>query len=139
MWIGEAAYSVNSGKGAAGLPGVYKLGGWYETGPFSVAARPGASTSATMGACTPSSIRGSGGGPDSDEQGLNFFLRIGGAPSDRNFLSFYADAGIGFRAPFVSRPDDVVTLGAPTATSAPMLCAPNVWPARRIARAITRR
>ena len=49
--------------------------------------------------------------PGSDEQGLNVFLRLGGAPSDRNFLSFYADAGIGFRAPFVSRPDDVVTLG----------------------------
>ena len=49
--------------------------------------------------------------PGSDKQGLNFFMRIGGGPSDRNFLSFYADAGIGFRAPFVSRPDDVVTLG----------------------------
>ena len=50
--------------------------------------------------------------PGSEDQGLNFFLRLGGAPSDRNFLSFYADAGVGFRAPFVSRPDDVVTLGA---------------------------
>jgi porin len=39
-------------------------------------------------------------------------MRIGGAPSDRNFIPFYADAGIGFRAPFVSRPDDVATLGA---------------------------
>jgi porin len=50
--------------------------------------------------------------PGSEDQGLNFFLRMGGSPTDRNLISFYADAGIGFRAPFVSRPDDVVTLGA---------------------------
>ena len=49
--------------------------------------------------------------PDNDKQGLSFFMRIGGAPSDRDFLSFYVDAGIGLRGPFLSRPDDVVTLG----------------------------
>ena len=69
LWIGEVAYSANSGKGAAGLPGVYKLGGWYETGPFPVAARPGGRASATMGACTPSSIKGSGGGPAATSRG----------------------------------------------------------------------
>ena len=111
LWIGEAAYNVNSGKGAAGLPGAYKLGLWHETGAFpNLAARPGRQQAQQLGR-----VRRRRSGvwrrPDSDEQGLNFFLRMGGAPSDRNFLSFYADAGIGFRAPFVSRPDDVVTLG----------------------------
>ena len=110
LWLAEAAYDVNSGKKAAGLPGTYKLGFWHETGNF-----PDQFTGAL-------DRRGNWGlyavidqtvwqSPDNDKQGLSFFGRIGGAPSDRNFLSFYADAGIGLRAPFLSRPDDVVTLG----------------------------
>ena len=112
LWLAEVEYAVNSGKSAAGLPGVYKLGGWYETGTVSRTSSTGALD-----------LRGNWGvyavvdqavwrRPGSEDQGLNFFLRMGGAPSDRNFISFYADAGIGFRAPFASRPDDVVTLGA---------------------------
>ncbi|HEX2152289.1 MAG TPA: carbohydrate porin [Stellaceae bacterium] len=111
FWIAEGEYAVNSGKGAAGLPGTYKLGAWHETGNF-----PNQFSGAL-------DRRGNWGiyaiadqavwrRPGSDEQGLNLFARIGGAPSDRNVISFYADAGIGFRAPFASRPDDVVTLGA---------------------------
>jgi porin len=111
LWIGEAAYAVNSGKGAAGLPGIYKLGGWYETGPFPWQFDPTRSKQNNGGVYAVVD-QGIWRRPGSDEQGLNFFLRVGGAPSDRNFLSFYADAGIGFRAPFASRPDDVVTLGA---------------------------
>ena len=93
------------------MPGVYKLGGWYETGPFPWQLDPAVSKRNNGGVYAVVD-QGIWQRPDSDEQGLNFFLRLGGAPSDRNFLSFYADAGIGFRAPFVSRPDDVVTLGA---------------------------
>ncbi|MGD9614465.1 MAG: carbohydrate porin [Alphaproteobacteria bacterium] len=111
FWIAEAEYAVNSGKNAAGLPGVYKLGVWHETGNF-----PDQFTGAL-------DRRGNWGiyaiadqtvwrRPGNDEQGLNVFLRIGGAPSDRNLIPFYADAGIGLQAPFAGRPDDVVTLGA---------------------------
>jgi porin len=111
FWIAEGEYAVNRGKGAAGLPGVYKLGFWRETGNF-----PDQLTGAL-------DRRGNWGiyaildqavwrRPGSDEQGLNVFLRTGGAPSDRNLISFYADAGIGFRGPFDGRPDDVATLGA---------------------------
>ena len=32
--MGELQYAVNQGKQAAGLPGVYKLGGWYATTDF---------------------------------------------------------------------------------------------------------
>ncbi len=111
LWIGEIAYSANSGKGAAGLPGVYKLGGWYETGPFPWQLDPAVNKNNNGGVYAVVD-QGIWRRPGSEDQGLNFFLRMGGAPSDRNFLSFYADAGIGFHAPFVSRPDDVVTLGA---------------------------
>jgi porin len=111
LWIGEAAYSANSGKGAAGLPGVYKLGGWYETGPFPWQLDPAVSKRNNGGVYAVVD-QGIWRRPDSEEQGLNFFLRLGGSPSDRNLISFYADGGIGFRGPFASRPDDVVTLGA---------------------------
>ena len=111
LWIGEVAYSANSGKTAAGLPGVYKLGGWYETGPFPWQLDPEVSKT-NNGGVYGVMDQGIWRRPGSEDQGLNFFLRMGGGPSDRNLISFYADAGIGFRAPFVSRPDDVVTLGA---------------------------
>src|SRR3954469_21537451 len=111
LWITEAAYDLNSGKKAAGPPGTYKLGCWHETGGF-----PNQLTGAL-------DRRGNWGAyavvdqtvwqrPNNDKQGLSFFTRIGGAPSDRDFLSFYVDAGIGLRGPFLSRPDDVVTLGS---------------------------
>ena len=111
LWIGEVEYSTNSSKGASGLPGVYKLGGWYETGPFLMQLDPTVNKNNNGGvyAVVDQSVWRR---PGHEEQALNFFLRIGVAPSDRNLVSFYADAGVGFRAPFVNRPDDVVTLGA---------------------------
>ena len=34
LWMGELQYAVNQDKKSAGLPGVYKLGGWYATADF---------------------------------------------------------------------------------------------------------
>ena len=34
LWMGEVQYAINQGKQATGLPGVYKLGGWYATTDF---------------------------------------------------------------------------------------------------------
>jgi porin len=38
-------------------------------------------------------------------------MRLGGAPSDRNLITWYADGGFGFKGPFAERPDDVLTVG----------------------------
>ena len=43
---------------------------------------------------------------------LALFLRVAGAPADRNELSFYIDGGFGITGPFASRPDDVLAFGA---------------------------
>lgn len=111
LWLAEIEYALNSGKNAAGLPGVYKLGGLRAIGVF-----PNQLTGALdrrgNWAIYVVADQAVWRRPGSDDQGLNFFLRLGGAPSDRNLISFYADGGIGFRAPFAFRPDDVVTLGA---------------------------
>ncbi len=34
LWMGEVQYAINQGKKALGMPGVYKLGGWYATTDF---------------------------------------------------------------------------------------------------------
>ncbi len=34
LWMGELQYAVNQDKQSAGLPGVYKFGGWYATTGF---------------------------------------------------------------------------------------------------------
>ena len=34
LWMGELQYGVNQGKNAVGLPGMYKLGVWYQTADF---------------------------------------------------------------------------------------------------------
>lgn len=110
LWLAEIEYAANAGKNAAGLPGTYKLGGWRETGAF---------TDQLTGALDRRGDWGIYGivdqmvwhRPGSDDQGISVFMRMGGAPSDRNLVSWYADGGVGFKAPFVERPDDVATLG----------------------------
>ncbi|HZT87484.1 MAG TPA: carbohydrate porin [Stellaceae bacterium] len=111
LWLAEAEYDANAGKNAAGLPGAYKLGGWRETGAFA---------DQLSGALDRSGDWGVYGIVDqmiwrragTEDQGVSVFVRLGGAPSDRNLVSFYADGGIGFKAPFAERPGDVLTLGA---------------------------
>ncbi len=34
LWMSELQYAVNQEKNAKGLPGIYKLGGWYATADF---------------------------------------------------------------------------------------------------------
>lgn len=50
--------------------------------------------------------------PDSEEaKGVGLFGRVFGAPSDRNLLDFYADAGVTFTGMIPQRPDDSLALG----------------------------
>lgn len=44
------------------------------------------------------------------ERGLTLFARAMGAPSDRNLLDFYMDAGVGYSGPF-GRKDDAAGIG----------------------------
>ena len=110
LWLAELEYGVNQGKTATYLPGTYKIGGWRETGTFTdqltdAPIRHGdwgvyAIADQTVWRRTPG-----------EEQGLSVFMRLGGAPSDRNLVTWYADGGFGFKGPLVDRPDDVLTIG----------------------------
>ena len=111
LWLAEVEYAANPGNGAAGLPGVYKLGAWRETGTFPDQLTGALDRSGDWGvyAIADQAVWRR---PGSEDQGVSLFLRMGGAPSNRNLIAWYVDAGIGFKAPFPARPDDVLTIGA---------------------------
>ena len=122
--IAEAQYPINQGKDASGLPGVYKLGGWYHDGSFHDLRfdDTGASLESPGSSGTPRRHDGNYGlyavadqmlwrRAGTDDQGLSAFLRVGGAPSDRNPVAFYADGGVAFKGLFGGRPNDTLALG----------------------------
>jgi porin len=124
FFVAEAQYPINRGKAAAGLPGVYKIGGWYHTGGFDDQRfdDTGASLASTASTGTPRRHRGDYGlyaiadqmlwrRPGTEDQGVSAFLRVGGAPSDRNLVAFYVDGGVAYKGLIDSRPDDTLALG----------------------------
>ena len=93
-----------------GLPGSYKVGARFETGAFPdqfTGLRDHSGDWEVYGIADQMVWRR----PGTDDQGLSVFVRIAGAPSDRNLVSFYVDGGLGLKGPVVQRPDDVLTLG----------------------------
>ena len=116
-------FTPNVRKGA-GLPGAYKIGAWYHSSRRFGDQRlddTGLSLADPMSTGIPLDHTGNWGiygvvnqmlysVPGTDDQGLWAFVRIGGSPNDRNLISFYVDAGIGFKGPF-GRPDDKVGIG----------------------------
>ena len=80
--------------------GAYKLGGWYQNA--TVAGRRG---NGALYAIADRSLWRSG------VKELKGFLRVGAAPSDRNMVKSYLDAGVSYKAPFDARPGDTLALG----------------------------
>jgi porin len=121
--IAEIGYAINQEKDAEGLPASYKLGAWYLNG--AVADQRFDTTGQSLAAPTSSGIPFKRQGDegiyavidqgvwrDSEVKGRSaaVFLRLAGAPSDRNLVSFYADAGVTLQGPFKGRGDDVAGL-----------------------------
>jgi porin len=122
--IGETQYTINGGAGATGLPGTYKFGAWYHSGSFADQRLDtlGVSLASPTSSGVARMHRGNYGlymiadqmiwrEEGTDDHGLSLFFRIGGAPSDRNLLSFYADAGVAYKGLIPSRVDDILGLG----------------------------
>jgi porin len=125
LWIGEVQYGVNQAKDAKGMPGVYKLGGWYATTSFpdihlglSATGMPGSLASPLS--VFPLNRQGNWGiygladqmvwRANKGPQSLNAFVRGGVSPSDRNLVEAYVDGGLGLKAPLPHRDDDVLTV-----------------------------
>ena len=124
LWMGEAQYAVNQGKNAMGLPGVYKLGGWYATTDFAdmrygldgAGAQVLLSDPTVTDPLNHSGNWGIYGAADQmvwrgGDRSVNLFLRGGYAPADRNLVSWYFDGGAGFKGLVPGRADDVLSCG----------------------------
>ena len=126
LFMEELQYGINQAKDAKGMPGIYKLGGWYATTSFAdvhfglnAAGMPvSLASSASVAPLTHQGNWGIYGVADQmiwraqkGPQSLNAFFRAGASPSDRNLVSFYLDGGLGLKAPLPGRDDDVLTFG----------------------------
>ena len=131
LFIAELQYPVNlAGSEASrcdpadcGLPGIYKLGAWYDTAGFADQRYDSSGLSLADPASNgvPLEHRGNfsvygvvdqmlwreRGGP----RALGVFARVMGAPADRNPIDFSVNAGINVKAPLPGRADDSLGLG----------------------------
>jgi porin len=118
--IAEAAYALNQEKDAAGLPGTYKLGGFYHTGRFADPREDDTGRSlADPASSGRAAIRHTHFGfylvadqmvwreAGTADQGLGVFARVAGDPSEGNQIKFYADGGINYKGLLPNRADDV--------------------------------
>lgn len=123
--IAEAAYAYNKGKGAVGLPGTIKLGGYHHFGRFNdqhfgIDGRSVADPDSSDIACR---FRGNSGiyavldqlvyqVPTTADSGVGAFLHVSGAaPSNRNLVSFYVDGGLTFKGLTSGRPENSFGIG----------------------------
>jgi porin len=126
LWMEEVQYGINQEKDSKGMPGVYKLGGWYATKSFPDLHFGLTTAFVPVSLASPLSVmplqhQGNWGfygvadqmvwraqkGP----QSVNLFLRAGASPSDRDLVEAYVDGGVGVKAPLPGRDDDVLTVG----------------------------
>ena len=124
--MGELLYFHTAGEAeaVAELPGTYKLGAWYNSNAFADQRRTrlgdslvafGSNVGALPG--QPKLRRGNWSAyavadqlvwrrGDTKDQGVGVFMRVMGAPGDRNLINFYAEGGVTFKGAFADRPAD---------------------------------
>lgn len=122
LLMGETRYRPKpSARGTIGS--AYRVGGWYHTGTFADQefgnGEDGSFISLVDEPDRPIAREGNWGLYAIVDQALwqgdttkiTAFWRGGIAPPDRNFISWYVDAGLGVRGVVANRPDDVLTVG----------------------------
>ena len=114
----EVAYYLNQSPGNRGLQGTYKLGSFVHTGSadfptFDSQTRDALGTGPIRNRSTNYGVYGV---IDQDlykfgGRIVSSFLRVGGAPSDANFVDFYVDGGFNFTGFIPGRIRDVAGIG----------------------------
>ncbi|WP_075594748.1 carbohydrate porin [Novacetimonas hansenii] len=129
LLITELQYALNPQSGdrgltsrQSGLPGIYKLGGYYDTGRFPDYRYNTQGQSLGTDGGTPRQDRGNWliygiidqliwrPAPDASRS-LGIFVRATGNRGDRNAISFAIDAGLNLKAPFPNRVNDTLGFG----------------------------
>jgi porin len=105
----EGAYKYNQGGGQ--LPGTIKFGGWRQWGDFETLRDPDRVIHGDYGlyAIIDQMIYRLPG--EGDPKGISVFGRVIGAPSDRNVVDIYWEAGMTFSGMMPSRPNDILGIG----------------------------
>jgi porin len=109
----EIGFHLNSDNG--GLPGTYSVAAFYHTGTgANVGYRPGAVKDGDYGIFFMADQMIWRQNNEAGKKGpaLGVWTRIGGAPAERNLVTFYADGGLSLLAPLPGRNDDVLAVGA---------------------------
>ena len=127
--IGEVQYALNQGEGAAGLPGTYKLGAWYNSQPFQDQRHNALGVSLADPLNEPGSPNALGRTRRNNwsvyavmdqlvwreagtrDQGVGVFARVMGVPSDRNLVNLYADFGATWKGAIPGRNSDTLGIG----------------------------
>ncbi len=128
LLFAEAQYAYNQGKDAKGLPGTIKLGYVHHFGQFQAS---------NQFLFTGATFRGEDSGyliidqtlyrkSGTDDQGLSGFLRVSGAPADRNLIDFYVDGGFAYKGLIPNRPDDTVGVAAAYGRISPQVSASDI-------------
>jgi porin len=125
LLLGQVQYSWNNKKGDPNLAGQVKVGGWRHFGEFPDQryASNGVSLAVPTSSGQPLQLLGDIGGwgvfeqqiyrvANSDDRGVGIFGRLSGAPTDRNLIDLYADAGVEFIGLSEKRPDDKLGIAA---------------------------
>jgi porin len=120
--IHELIFRTNQGAGAKGLPGEFKIGGWFDTAPD-----PDAGSTqpwnyglyfiadqmlyrVPQSASVPV-IANSGkqtAAPSLTDKGLGAFTHIGLAPRNSSVINFYVDCGLNYKGLIPTRDNDVL-------------------------------
>ena len=121
--ISEVQFKYGDEKSPNGLSGTAKLGVWAHLGKFADQRFDTAGLSLANPASSGEALqrRGDRGVyavldqqiyriADDPAKGVGLFARIAAAPSDRNPIDFYADAGVNVSGMIASRPDDIFGL-----------------------------
>jgi porin len=123
--FGEAQFSMNQGHFTSGLPGMYRVGGWYnsrgvadtryDTNGLSLA-NPASNGipyrhRATYGLYIGGDQMVWRPEAEGKDKGIGLFARIMAAPGDRNQLSFYVNGGMTWKGMLPERDDDVFGIG----------------------------
>ena len=120
--IAEVQYGLNQADGATGLPGTYKLGAYYNSQNFADQRRNASGESLADPGGTGAIGRNRRGNyalyavadqlvwrkPGTKGDGAGLFVRVMGAPGDRNLVNFYADAGATYKGLIAGRDSDTV-------------------------------
>lgn len=109
--IGEIGYLHNQEQGATGLPGNYKIGGYYDSEDFTDLSDPAQEVAGNYGLYVLAEQMVYREGGAGSRQGLTPLMAFTFAPSDRNTLPFYFYTGLVYDGLFPGRDSDVTAFG----------------------------